>query len=241
MSDAVFRVAAVLTGVIAPLGEHGKESAIGKKPVGHRVWLGETGLDGDEQAERKHHGGPQKAMLHYAFDHYDVWRSEWPATPAGRTRLDARGAFGENISTLGMTESTVCVGDVYRIGGAIVQVSQPRQPCWKLNLRFSREDMSRRVQDTRRTGWYYRVLEAGEIGAGDTIERLARPHPGWTIERLLRVLYVDRDDLAALEAMANLDTLAPSLRATAKKRLANGTVESWSSRLDTPPSQNRDA
>ncbi|SEB01771.1 MOSC domain-containing protein [Paraburkholderia sartisoli] len=241
MSGVVFRVDAVLTGVVAPLGDHGKESAIGKKPVGHRVWLGETGLDGDEQAERKHHGGPEKAMLHYAFDHYDAWRNEWPATPAGRTLLDACGAFGENISTLGMTESTVCVGDVYRIGGALVQVSQPRNPCWKLNLRFSREDMSRRVQDTRRTGWYYRVLEAGEMGAGDTIERLARPHPEWTVGRLLRVLYVDRDDRAALEGMANLDTLTASWRATATKRLASGTIESWSSRLDTPSGQTHDA
>ncbi|MGF6752856.1 MOSC domain-containing protein [Paraburkholderia sp. GAS42] len=240
MSDTVFRVDAVLTGVVAPLGDNGKQSAIGKVPVDRRVWLGETGLDGDEQAERKHHGGPEKALLHYAFDHYAVWRDEWSMPRDGLTRLDTCGAFGENISTLGMTEATVCVGDVYRMGGALVQVSQPRQPCWKLNLRFERDDMSRRVQDTRRTGWYYRVLEAGEIGAGDTIERLARPHPGWTVERLLRVLYVDRDDRGALEGMANLDTLTPSWRATASKRLASGKVESWSSRLDTPVSQKQD-
>jgi MOSC domain-containing protein YiiM len=101
--------------------------------------------------------------------------------------------------------------------------------------------MSRRVQDTRRTGWYYRVLETGEIGAGDTIERLARPHPQWTIERLLRVFYVDRDDVAALQEMANLDTLTPSWRATAAKRVASGKVESWTSRLDTPSSQKNEA
>jgi MOSC domain-containing protein YiiM len=97
--------------------------------------------------------------------------------------------------------------------------------------------MSRAVQDTRRTGWYYRVLEAGEIGAGDSIERLARPHAQWSVERLLRVLYVDRDDRQALEAMAQLDTLTPSWRKTAMKRLESGEVESWSKRLDTPHSQ----
>jgi len=240
VSEVKYRVDAILTGVVAPLGDKGKQSAIGKLPVAGRVWLGETGLEGDHQAERKHHGGPEKALLHYPFDHYASWREEWPtARPgaddsAGLARLDARGAFGENVSTMGMTEATVCVGDVYRLGDALVQVSQPRQPCWKLNLRFARDDMSRRVQDTCRTGWYYRVLEAGETGAGDTIERLARPHPGWTIERLLRVFYVDRDDQAALEEMTSLATLSRSWRATAAKRLASGQVESWTSRLDMP-------
>jgi MOSC domain-containing protein YiiM len=118
---------------------------------------------------------PEQALHHYPFDHYAAWRGEWQAGAFGLARLDACGAFGENISTMGMTEANVCVGDVYRIGGAIVQVSQPRQPCWKLNLRFGRAGMSRAVQDTRRTGWYHRLLEAGEIGAGDTVERLARP------------------------------------------------------------------
>lgn len=240
MSEAIYRVDAVLTGIVAPLGDKGKLSAIGKLPVEGRVWLGETGLEGDQQAEHKHHGGPEMALHHYPFDHYALWRDEWAAATvgaAGSTRLDARGAFGENLSTSGMTEATVCVGDVYRIGGSLVQISQPRQPCWKLNVRFDRDDMSRRVQDTRRTGWYYRVLEAGEIGAGDSIERLARPHPAWTVERLLRVLYVDRDDHAALEDMVNLETLTLSWRAIASKRLASGKVESWASRLDTPSSQ----
>lgn len=228
---------AVLVGQAAPLGTQGKRSAIHKTPVLARVCIGETGLDGDEQVERKHHGGPEKALLHYAFDHYAAWRAEWRAGHAGLERLDAPGAFGENLSTRGIDESGVCVGDVYRIGTAIVQVSQPRQPCWKLNLHFSRDDMSRRVQDTRRTGWYYRVLEPGVAGAGDAVERLARPHPEWSVDRLLRVLYVDRDDRASLEQMAMLDTLTPSWRKTAAKRLESGKIESWSNRLDTPKSQ----
>jgi len=226
----------VLTGTIAPFGDDlsRKTSAICKTPVDGRVWLGETGLEGDQQAELKHHGGPEKALHHYPFDHYATWRSEWQAGAPGLATLDACGAFGENISACGLTEADVCVGDLYRIGGAIVQVSQPRQPCWKLNLRFARADMSRAVQNTRRTGWYYRVLEAGEIGAGDTIERLARPHAQWSIERLLRVFYVERDDRQALEQMARLDTLSPSWRKTAARRLESGEVESWSKRLDTP-------
>lgn len=248
MNDSLCRVDALLTGKVAPLGDSGKRSAIDKQPVTGRIRLDETGLDGDEQADHKHHGGAEKALHHYAFDHYATWRDEWRkggsvdhcdaqtslTGTVGLARFASRGAFGENLSTLGMTEANVCVGDVYRIGDAIVQVSQPRQPCWKLNLRFTRDDMSRRVQETLRTGWYYRVLEAGDIGAGDRIERLARVHPQWTVERLLYLLYVDRHNLAALEQMAKLDTLTPSWRATAAKRLASGAVESWSKRLDTP-------
>jgi MOSC domain-containing protein YiiM len=232
----VLTVDAVLTGKVAPLGDEGlnKTSAIAKTPVEGRVWLGETGLEGDQQAEIKVHGGPEKALHHYPFDHYASWRREWQSGASGLARLDQPGAFGENVSTSGLTEADVCVGDVYRIGGAIVQVSQPRQPCWKLNLRFARADMSRAVQNSRRTGWYYRVLEAGDIGAGDTIERLARPHARWSVERLLRVLYVDRDDRQALEGMVQLDTLSASWRKTATRRLESGEVESWSKRLDGP-------
>ncbi|TXC88112.1 MOSC domain-containing protein [Paraburkholderia azotifigens] len=234
----IFTVDAVLAGKVARLGDEAlnKTSAIAKTPVDGRVWLGETGLESDQQAELKVHGGPEKALHHYPFDHYAAWRREWQAGVSGLARLDQAGAFGENISTSGLTETDVCVGDVYRIGSAIVQVSQPRQPCWKLNLRFARADMSRAVQNSRRTGWYYRVLEAGEIGAGDTIERLARPHGQWSVERLLRVLYVDRDDRQALESMTQLDTLSPSWRKTATKRLESGEIESWSKRLDGPAS-----
>jgi MOSC domain-containing protein YiiM len=236
VNTTIFTVDAVLTGKVAPLGDKGKKSAIGKMPVDGRVWLGETGLEGDQQAEVNIHGGPEQALHQYPFDHYADWRATWPAGEFGLGRLDSRGAFGENISVSGMTETDVCVGDVYRMGGAIVQVSQPRQPCWKLNLRFGRADMSRAVQDSRRTGWYYRVLEAGEVAAGDTIERLARPHAEWSVDRLLRVLYVDRDDYAALESMAKLDTLSPSWIKIAAKRLENRQVESWTKRLDTPAS-----
>jgi MOSC domain-containing protein YiiM len=225
---------AVLAGEVAPLGTQGKYSAIHKVPVPARVRVGETGLEGDHQFERKHHGGPEKALHHYSRDHYAVWRDEWPASSTGLARFDTPGAFGENISTRGLNEADVCVGDVFRLGTVIVQVSQPRQPCWKLNLHFSRDDMSRRVQDTRRTGWYYRVLEPGETGVGDVMERLARPHPEWTIERLLRVFYVDRDDQSALEQMATLAALTPSWRSTAAKRLDTGKVESWAMRLNTP-------
>src|SRR5471032_819605 len=115
---------AVLAGEVAPLGTQGKYSAIHKVPVPARVRVGETGLEGDHQYERKHHGGPEKALHHYSRDHYAAWREEWPeetAGTAGLKRFDTPGAFGENISTIGMNERDVCVGDVYRLGTVIVQ------------------------------------------------------------------------------------------------------------------------
>jgi len=114
-----FTVDAVLTGKIAPLGGDlsGKTSAIGKTPVDGRVWLSETGLEGDQQAELKHHGGPEKALHHYPFDHYNTWRNEWQADESGLSTLDGRGAFGENLSTCGLTEADVCVGNVYGSAG----------------------------------------------------------------------------------------------------------------------------
>ncbi|KNE75328.1 hypothetical protein BCRE_3079 [Candidatus Burkholderia crenata] len=157
-------VDAMLTGEVAPLGLHGKYSAIYKVPVPARVRVSETGLEGDHQFERKHHGGPEKTLHHYSRDHYAAWQGEWPVSSANLSRFDTPGAFGKNISTHGLNEADVYVSDVFRLGTVIVQVSQPRQPCWKFNLHFSRDDMPRRVQDTPRTGWNYRVLEPGEIG-----------------------------------------------------------------------------
>jgi len=125
----------------------------------------------------------------------------------------------------------VCVGDRFRLGSALVEVSQARQPCWKLNYRFGFAGMSRAVQGSGRTGWYYRVLEDGEVAAGSRLVLLDRPFPQWTLQRLLRVLYVDRLDYAALEAMAQLAPLAESWRKLARQRVANREVEDMERRL----------
>src|SRR3546814_708068 len=148
------KILAGLVGRIAPLGRAGVASGIFKRPVDRAVQVTRTGLAGDEQGDRKHHGGPEKALHHYAFEHYPAWRAELPALAPC---LAGEGAFGENISTDGLTEADVCIGDVFRFGTSLVEVSQARQPCWRLNERFGDATMARRVQDTGRTGWYYRV------------------------------------------------------------------------------------
>lgn len=223
------RVRAVLVGKVAPLGRRGVPSGIAKRPQDGPVWLSHHGLEGDEQGDRKRHGGPEKAVHHYPFDHYAGWRDDLPDVS-----FPAVGAFGENISTLGMTEADVCIGDVFRLGAALVELSQGRQPCWKLNERFGVRDMARRVQDTGRTGWYYRVLEEGEVGAGDPIRLVDRPAPDWTLANIAIVLYRDVLNLDRLRALAQRPELSSSWRALALRRLERRSVEDWSRRLATP-------
>ncbi|NOV26740.1 MOSC domain-containing protein [Cupriavidus necator] len=223
---------AVLTGVVRPFGPKGVPSGIAKTATRARIRVSATGLEGDGQGDPRHHGGPEKALHHYAFDHYPAWRlalAEQGA--AGDGVLDTPGAFGENLSTTGLTEADVCIGDRFRLGTALVEVSQARQPCWKLNHRFGYAGMSRAVQQSLRTGWYYRVLETGEVAAGDVLELVARPCPGWPLHRLLQVLYVNRLDYAALEQMAALAPLAESWRKLARQRLERREVEAMERRL----------
>ncbi len=222
------RIEAVLTGRVQPLGPKRAPSGIDKQPVAGPVTIGPAGLAGDEQGDRIHHGGPDKAVHHYPLDHAPSWRADLPALP---DLLERPGAFGENIATRGLTETGICVGDLWRAGSALLQVSQARQPCWKLNARFGVPDMARRVQASGRTGWYYRVVETGRVAAGDPMRLVERPHPDWPLARLLRVFYVDRLDRAALAEIAALAPLSESWRTLAARRLDRVAVEDWSRRL----------
>ena len=222
------RPATLLTGRAAPLPGCDTLSGIGKTAVTHPLRLGPEGFEGDEQADRRVHGGVEKAVHHYPLDHYSDWRAELGDLQA----LTAPGGFGENISTAGLTEEEVAVGDTFRLGGALIQVSQGRQPCWKLNHRFGVADMARRVQQTGRTGWYYRVLQTGTVAPGDRLELIGRLAPDWTLRRLWHALYVDRMNLVELEGIAALDVLAEGWRKYAVRRLESHRVEDWSARLD---------
>ena len=143
------------------------------------------------------------------------------------------GVLGENISTRGMTEATVCLGDRFQLGSALLEISQGRQPCWKLNDRFSLPDMARRVQTTGRCGWYYRVLQAGDACTGDTLTLRERPHPDWPLTRLTQLLYGRALDPAQLKPALVLP-LVPSWRKLIERRLQQGTVEDWDKRINGP-------
>ena len=180
-SSAVTTIGAVLTGKSRSFRAN-ETSAIAKSPLTGPVAIGPLGLAGDEQADLSVHGGPDKAIHHYPLDHYDWWRAQL----GDHQLLAAAGAFGENISTHGLTEADICLGDRFRLGTALVEVSQGRQPCWKLGHHFARAEVTAMVVTSRRSGWYYRVLAPVHVAAGDRLE------PAAPMERGAHVRPADR-------------------------------------------------
>lgn len=222
------KLLALSIGQISSIGPDGLKSGIDKKAVAGSLMLTKTGFIGDEQADRKHHGGPEKAVHHYDFDHYTFWQKEL----GKKTVFDHPNAFGENLSTSSLSEKDISVGDVFRLGKAIIEVSQGRQPCFRLNVRFGVPDMALRVQNSGRTGWYYRVLQEGRVSPDDQLELVERKHPEWTINRLWQAFYVTRNDYDELSHIAVLKELSLSWRDLAQKRLDSHKIEDWSKRLN---------
>lgn len=222
---------AVLTGKARPYTRPGSLSAIDKLPHNGLVHVGPLGLEGDEQADTRVHGGPDKAVHCYPWSHYEGWRGELVSDRAAQL-LQAPGAFGENLALApGLDEHQVCIADQWAVGSAVFEVSQGRQPCWKLNDRFDTPDMARRVQQSGRAGWYLRVLTPGQIAAGDVIRLTARPHGDWPLARLMQLI-ADRDcDPQRMSSVLALP-LPPSWRKLFQRRLDSGQVESWQHRLE---------
>jgi len=178
------------------------------------VLIGSLGLEGDEQADRRVHGGPQMAVLMYAARHYESWRHLPGLESMGP------GGFGENLTLSDVDESQVCVGDALQVGGARLQIASPRGPCANISRRWNAQWLLKRVQETRRTGWYLRVLEEGVVERGDEVRLLERPHSDWTIDRLLRLRHAKPPDVAALREAAALAALAPEWRANFERLAA---------------------
>lgn len=152
-------------------------SAIHKEPVSGPVRLGTRGLAADEVADHRAHGGPEQAVLAYAAEHYPLWCAEWD-----RAEVPI-GSFGENLTITGADEETVCLGDQWRIGDALLEVSKPRSPCNRLAWHNRRDDLVQRVRLTGRSGWYLRVLTEGTLEAGAQVAVVARPHPDLSVRR----------------------------------------------------------
>ena len=225
------RVRAVLTGQVRPYTRAGSMSAIAKQERTGPVAAGPLGLAGDEQGDPRVHGGPDKAVHCYAWAQYQPWRAELAGHATAQALLARPGAFGENLSLDGMDETQVCLGDQWQIGGVRLEVSQGRQPCWKLNDRFCVPDMALRVQNSLRAGWYMRVLQGGELQAGDAVRLLARPHPQWPIARLLRVI-AERDCTPETLRQILALPLPPSWHRLFARRLDNVGAEDWAARLE---------
>jgi MOSC domain-containing protein YiiM len=199
------RIASVQVGRPQRVGEI--RTGFGKRPVAGPVRVGRENLDGDGQADRRYHGGPDMAALAYCADHYPAWRAElvWPELPLG--------GFGENLSVEGVSEETACIGDVWRAGTALLQISSPRNPCQKISRFWGRPDLLRRVIQSGRSGWYLRVLEEGELQAGAEIALLERPHPQWSIARSSQVAMARGADRAAAMELAGVAGLSDRWKA----------------------------
>lgn len=177
-------------------------TAFQKQAVAGPVELFVDHVAGDAVADTKHHGGPDKAALCYSTTHYETWNEEYPA-------LDFQyGAFGENLSITEWSEADVCIGDIYAVGDAQVQVAQPRIPCWKISRRWQTPGLTERVRDSGRTGWYVRVLRTGYVEAGLKVELVERPFPGLTVARANDILQGRLDDVPLRSALVNCTALA---------------------------------
>ena len=208
-------IEAVLVGRVARFTADGETSAIAKSAVAGPRAVGFLGIEGDQQADLTVHGGRDKAIHHYPRDHYGWWRERLPGCAA----LDAVGAFGENISTRGLIEDDVCIGDRFRLGTALVEICQGRQPCWKQAHRLDDKGAVAAMVKSGRSGWYYRVIEEGSVAAGDVMVQVERVHPEWSVARVTGMIVAGRDraNAGAWRELANMRVLADGWRARAAR------------------------
>ena len=187
------------------------KTGIFKEPVSGRTMMRRLNLDGDGQGDPRVHGGIHKAVYVYPVEHYDYWKRE-----LGRADL-TYGQFGENLTVAGVLEDTVHIGDVFQIGEASVEVSQPRVPCFKLGIKMRNPQIVKPFLESERVGFYVRVLEEGEVGAGDAVERTKIGVGQMTVKEIVHLRHFDNANTAAAEKAANLPALTPSWRDSFKE------------------------
>lgn len=216
MNASPVLVRAVHVSKVTPLGAQATMSGFHKYPVGHPVMASEFGLQGDAQADLRVHGGRDKAVYAYPLSRYPAWAVAFPALA---DRFVA-GSMGENLPLDGIDETGVHIGDRIRVGGALLQVTQPRQPCFKLGLAFDDPDLIRHMTRTGHCGWYYRVIEPGAIGAGDVHVVVERPNPAWTVARFAGIIAARALGAELLSEMVAMEGLAANWRTRALRLLA---------------------
>jgi MOSC domain-containing protein YiiM len=179
------------------------------------VAIRELNLAGDQQADLTVHGGSDKAVYAYPAEHYVYWRKQLPDVSL------SWGAFGENLTTDGLWEDTLCVGDLLRVGSAVLQVTQPRMPCYKLELRFNGNDMIKRFLVSGRSGFYFSVVEPGEVSAGSKVEILSRDLKRVTVTDVLRLYLNQTRDPELIQRAASVDALPSNWKAALLKARAD--------------------
>ena len=189
------------------------ETGIFKGETKEPIRLSKTGFIGDEVGDKKNHGGPEKAVFCYPIKHYTYWQEKYDHEDL------VMGGMGENFAVLEMDEFSVCIGDTYKVGDAVIQVSQPRQPCWRPARRFQILDLALQIQNTGRTGWYFRVLEEGNVKADSPIDLVERPYPQWSVQAANEVMHFYKDDLRLADELASCELLAENWVKRLRKRL----------------------
>ncbi|MDF0733193.1 MOSC domain-containing protein [Pseudomonas entomophila] len=195
----------LFAGGLRELQPEGQRTGIYKHPVVGPALIRRNGIVGDQQADTRVHGGPEKAVHHYAAQNYAALAAAFPECAAELLP----GSLGENLSSHGLDERNVHIGDLYRVGSALLQVSQPRSPCWKINHRFEAEKMSMFVVQQHLTGWYYRVIEQGVVEVGDRVTLVERfterfsIDAFWTLQLLHRPQVEDLRQLSATPGLAD--------------------------------------
>ncbi|GJM75985.1 MOSC domain-containing protein [Paenibacillus macerans] len=187
-------------------------TGIFKLPANESLFLSWLNLEGDGQGDLVHHGGKEKAVCVYPYEHYPFWEKELQKT------LDF-GAFGENLTIRGLAETDVCIGDIFKFGEALVQVSQPRQPCYKLSIKYDAPDMPLTMQKTGFTGFYLRVLEEGLVSKADGLTRISRHPRAITVTYANRIMHHEKEDIAGIKKILEVKELSVNWRATFVKRL----------------------
>ena len=210
--------------------KYGIETAIDKQPASTSLYLSVEGLAGDECADKHYHGGLDRALHQYPLEHYAYWQEKYANRAVDKANWQAPG-MGENLSSIGMTEDTVCVGDRYQWGEAIIEVSQPRSPCFKLNKRWDIETFSVDMQELSRCGWLYRVIRPGMVNVDEPLELIARVSNAMTIREVCKAFFGDPLNEDGLLQLRQQSTLSDSWMDKVSQRLATKKVENWSFRL----------
>jgi len=195
-------------------------TGIFKEPVADRIMLRTLNLDGDRQADLSVHGGPTKAVYAYPSEHYEYWKRELPEIKL------SWGMFGENFTTTGLFEAELNIGDKFRVGSAIVMVTEPRMPCYKLGIRFGRPDIIKRFLTSERTGFYFAVLQEGEVGAGDSIELVERSKDSLRISDITALYTHEKHNLGLLRRAIDVQALPESWKNYFQHRLVKLTGSS---------------
>lgn len=209
---------------------YGFDTAIDKAAVNNTIYLSTHGLAEDTCADRKYHGGLERALHQYPAEHYAFWQQTFTPRSDKQPKFEAPG-MGENISALGMTEENVYIGDQYQWGEAIIEVSQPRLPCFKLNSRWDTADISVQMQALSRCGWLYRVVKPGMVSQQDALILIKRLDAAATVKEVCELFFSEPLNKANLTTLIELPALSPIWGEVAEKRLETNTVENWNFRL----------